>query len=191
MLKKGPQNSLKKKALRMAEKQSRFRHYAYLFRKNIKFIIRRMESLKINMNDIFQKKLFGRHPYAFGREAFEAVKAGDDAMFWRIYTENRYIIYGVDSTQKTLLIWACIRGHVSIINMLMQLGALPNTVDIHGRTALSYAIQYDQGECVKRLLLWGVTITAEDIKSNGCSQKIRKIVELSQMILPIIRGMPL
>ena len=82
----------------MVEKEFRFRHYAYLFRKNIKFIIKRMQTLKITMKDIFEKKLFGRQPYAFGKQAFEAVKTGDDAMFWRIYTENRYVLYGVDST---------------------------------------------------------------------------------------------
>ena len=60
--------------------------------------MKRMENLKITMKDIFEKGLFTRQPYAFGKDVFEAVKTGDDAMFWRLYTENRYVIYGVDST---------------------------------------------------------------------------------------------
>ena len=68
---------------------------------------------------------------------------------------------------------------MSIVDLLLEMGALANTIDIHGRNALFYAIQYDQADCVKRLLLWGAAPKIEDIKASKCSQHIRKLIELS------------
>ena len=96
--------------------------------------------------------------HAAGKEVVEAVKTGDDAKFWRIYTENRFVIYSVDSTGKTLLIWAATRGHTSILDMLLGMGAMHTFTDIHNKTALYYAIYYDHFDCVKRLLLEGATL---------------------------------
>lgn len=37
-----------------AEKEAKFKHYAYLFRKNIKIIIKKLKIKKITISDIFQ-----------------------------------------------------------------------------------------------------------------------------------------
>ena len=74
-----------------------------------------MKKSKITMNDIFEQKLFDKVPYKFGKEIFEAVKSGEDTKVWRLYIENKFVIFSVDSTGKCLLSWACIRGYLPIV----------------------------------------------------------------------------
>ena len=69
------------------------------------------------------------------------------------------MVYSVDSTGKTPLIWACIRGHASIASMLIDMGALLNKKDVLGHTATYYAINYKHEECLKILLLNFISLT--------------------------------
>lgn len=48
--------------------------------------MKKLKDLKLTMKDIFEKQLFSNKPYRFGKEIFEAVKTGDEAKVWRIYT---------------------------------------------------------------------------------------------------------
>lgn len=108
---------------------------------------------KITVKDIFNHELFSDVPYRFGRAIYEAVKAGEETKAWRYYIENKFVVYSVDSTKKTPLVWACIRGYATITKMLIEMGALLNKKDDLGHTALFYAIHYKNEECLKLLLL--------------------------------------
>ena len=68
-----------------AERELRFRHFAYLFRKNIKIIIQKLRKNKITVKDIFEQQLFTDKPYQFSKNIFEAVKSGEDTKVWRYY----------------------------------------------------------------------------------------------------------
>jgi len=48
----------------------------------------------------------------------------------------------MDSTGKSLLIWACIRGYANIAGMLIEMGVRLNCRDMHNHSALYYAIHY-------------------------------------------------
>jgi hypothetical protein len=67
------------------EKEARFRHYAYLFRKNVKIVIRRLKMKKISIKDIFDHDLFSNEPYRLGKKIFEVVKEGEETKVWRCY----------------------------------------------------------------------------------------------------------
>jgi ankyrin repeat protein len=63
------------------------------------------------------------------------------------------VVFSIDSSGKTPLAWACIRGYNLIAEMLIGMGALVNKKDILGHSALHYAINYKQVDCVKVLVL--------------------------------------
>lgn len=142
-----------KKKLTKAEKEERFRHYAYLFRKNIKIIIDKLKKCKLTIKDVFEQEIFSNEPYRFGRNIFEAVKTGEQTKVWRYYILKRFVVFSVDSTLKTPLTWACIRGYASIAKMLIDMGVLINKKDILGHSALFYSIYHKNQECLKLLLL--------------------------------------
>jgi hypothetical protein len=52
------------------EKEAKFKHYAYLFRKNIKIIIKKLKIKKITISDIFHYELLTDKPYRFGKNIF-------------------------------------------------------------------------------------------------------------------------
>jgi hypothetical protein len=66
-----------KKKMTKAEKDLKFRHYAYLFRKNIKIIIGKLKKSKITVKDIFEHQLFSNEAYRYGKAIFEAIKSGE------------------------------------------------------------------------------------------------------------------
>ena len=142
-----------RKKVTKADKELRFRHLAYLFRKNVKIIIGKLKRSRLQMKDIFEQKLFSNNPYLHGKHIFESVKAGDEAKVWRQYIENKFIVFSVDSTLKTPLTWACIRGNRAIAELMIGGGALLNKRDILGHSPIYYAIQYRQEECLKLMLL--------------------------------------
>lgn len=100
------------------------------------------------------------------------------------------MVYSVDSSAKTPLIWACTRGYSVIADMLIGMGALLNKKDIIGHTALYYAIYYNQLDCIKILLLNDVIVSKEDAELALQNKKIKNIIELAQSIMPIIKKMP-
>ena len=73
------------------------------------------------------------------------------------------MVYSVDSTGKTPLIWACIRGYASIATMLIDMGALLNKKDMLGHDAIYYAIYYKHEECLKIVLLNLAILSEEDL----------------------------
>jgi ankyrin repeat protein len=113
----------------------------------------KLRSLKITVKDIFEKQLFSDQPYLFGKQIFEAVKLGEDAKVWRYYIENKFVVYSIDSSGKSPLTWACIRGYSAIADMLIGMGALTNKKDVLGHSAFFYAIKYKQIDCIKVLAL--------------------------------------
>ena len=83
------------------------------------------------------------------------------------------MVYSVDSTGKTPLIWACIRGHAHIVTMLIEMGALLNKQDLLGHTAIYYALHYRHEESLKIALLNLATLTAEDIAKSKEDKRIK------------------
>lgn len=81
--------------------------------------MKKLKAKKITISDIFDHELFTNKPYRFGKQIFEAVKEGEDTKLWRYYIENKFVVYSVDSTLKTPLVWACIRGYGHIAKMLI------------------------------------------------------------------------
>lgn len=67
--------------------------------------------------------------------------------------QKRLSIFSVDNTQKTPLIWSCIRNYPKITKLLIEHYIDINKKDINGHDALAYAIKYNHGECVKILML--------------------------------------
>lgn len=74
--------------------------------------------------------------------------------------------------------------------MLINMGALINKKDILGRSAIHYAINYKQVDCLKILVLNDAYISKEDVALSIQDKKIKNIIELSLSIIGIIKRMP-
>jgi len=86
-----------------------------LFRHNIELIIRKMKIMKLSFSQLLENKIFDRSiPYKFGQQIFHAIKDGNEPKVFRIMMQNRLSIFSFDPTEKTTLIWACIRGYDNI-----------------------------------------------------------------------------
>lgn len=66
--------------------------------------------------------MFEKVPYKFGKDIFSAIKEANEEKVWRTLMINKLAIFSLDSTYKTPLIWACIRGHTKIAIMLIEHG---------------------------------------------------------------------
>jgi ankyrin repeat protein len=100
------------------------------------------------------------------------------------------VVYSIDTSAKTPLVWACTRGFSVIAEMLISMGALVNKKDILGHTAIYYAFNYKHVDCVKVLLLNDAIVSKEDTELALKDKKVKNIMELAQSIMPIIKRMP-
>lgn len=103
--------------------------------------------------DVIRIGLFSKEPYKFGKEIFDQIKEGNREKVWATLLMNKLSIFSVDHTQKSPLMWACIRGHAEIAQMLIDAGSDINKEDQTGFNALYYAIKYEHPECVRTLML--------------------------------------
>jgi ankyrin repeat protein len=68
--------------------------------------------------------------------------------------QNRLSIFGIDTTGKTTLMWASIRGHDQIVELLLSNGVDLHWRDINGKTALEFGIKYNHLKCVKIMFIY-------------------------------------
>ena len=101
---------------------------------------------------------------------------------------NKLSIFSVDHTQKSPLIWACIRNHHSIAKSLIDAGSDPNKEDQNGFNALYYAIKYDSAECVRVLMIELTWFDDSHANSTlSASEKVRNIFRLGSNLSKAMR----
>lgn len=62
-----------------------------------------------------ESKIFDKSiPYKFGEQIFHSIKEGNEPKVFRTLMQKRLSIFSYDTTGKTTLIWACIRGYDKI-----------------------------------------------------------------------------
>lgn len=79
----------------------------------------------------------------------------------------------IDEDGLTLLMWSCDRGHLSIVNFLLEKGADINIQDNEGQTSLHYAVSCEHKDLVELLLKnkkINIDLTDSDgLKAEQCS----------------------
>lgn len=108
---------------------------------------------------------------------------------WRAIIENRFCTYSLDSTAKTPLMWAAIRGHHHLIEMLLNSNSNINIRDMQDNSALFYSLKYGHSECTKILLLNFATVDRKDEEEVKMVGLFRYMLRLSQSIMKIIGKM--
>lgn len=81
-------------------------------------------------------------------------------------------VNAVDQFNWTPLHHACHAGHVDIIKMLVQSGAMVDAVAMNGATPLMRAIESCRFSCVEYLIKAGAKVMAENKKGTGSDTKI-------------------
>jgi ankyrin repeat protein len=95
-------------------------------------------------------------------ELVTAVSEGDREKVQELLSAGASVEARDDSVSGTCLIWACMRGHQPIIELLLESGADVNAKDKDGRTPLMWAANQGDPDAVDKLLKRGVDVNAAD-----------------------------
>lgn len=87
-----------------------------------------------------------------------------------------------DDNGRTLLHWACDRGHVDIVVFLLNKTCDVNAQDSDGLTPLHYSVQCDYREITKILLNWGADCNLEDTDGESALDSV-DLDEMKQFLL--------
>jgi len=90
--------------------------------------------------------------------------------------------YDINSTKEKSLLVACKHNQLSVVQMLLGLGADIEIKDIQGKTALIYACKMGKLNIVKELLINGANIEATDNNGNT-ALIVSKKLEIVQVLL--------
>ena len=80
-------------------------------------------------------------------------KAGIEKIKANLYDNrhNKNYVNMVDKYGMNALMWACAKGNIEIVKLLLEVGANVNIVDKYGNTALKIAEQYERTEAIELL----------------------------------------
>jgi ankyrin repeat protein len=103
---------------------------------------------------------------ASGKQLFEASKSGNIAAVRKLLDKGVDVNWKDDEEGDeegdTALTWASEFGHIDIIKLLLDRGALIDLQDNIGGTGLMYASHFGQVECVRFLLERGADMSIKD-----------------------------
>ena len=98
--------------------------------------------------------------------------------------QKRLSIFSVDNTQKTPLVWSCIRGFPRITKLLIEHYIDINKKDINNQDALAYAIKYNNVECVKILMLSLAGVEEDHMNTvDNAEERVRNVFYLGVSLM--------
>lgn len=75
-----------------------------------------------------------------------------EQIFCLITDENMPVEYMHSIRQRTALGIAAEKGFIDVVIKLLSHGADPNFIDSHGKTAIDYAKEFEQDECIEAMM---------------------------------------
>lgn len=98
------------------------------------------------------------------KELVQAIKEGDlpAVQYYLDDGVSPNIRHVEDAQRKPLLSYAALHGHIHIMKLLIERGAIVDTMDRNRRTPLSWAAEFCQLEAAKLLVDYGADINSED-----------------------------
>ncbi|OMJ95024.1 hypothetical protein SteCoe_1725 [Stentor coeruleus] len=128
-------------------------------KKNLKYClrssIRQLKNLRIHPEEFaIVNKLMPQVPYGrpHSREFLSACKDGNILEVEIMLTNDKFLAYVFDSMKMTALHWACLRGYLEIIKLLLGAHAFVDAVDMSHRTPLHIAAKNGSILIVEELL---------------------------------------
>lgn len=111
---------------------------------------------------------------------------------WKIVLENRRVIYTFNQLLQTPLICAAMRGHLKILNLLLESNSDLDHRDLLGNTASHYAAKYDHTECLIKLIVAGSDLerqnkNGQDPYEMSAVELTRNLVKVGQRISSVLR----
>lgn len=100
------------------------------------------------------------------KTVFDWCKFGDLDQISHLIKNNQTLIYARDDNHLSLLHWAVDRGHIKIVQYLIDVGCEVNLQDEDGQTPLHYAATCEHEDIVKLLLKSGADQTIKDTDGN-------------------------
>lgn len=119
--------------------------------------IKHLKTLNLSHDDIWHlSRYIPNRPLGFpnSTEFLAACKDGDLEKVTYMTSKNKWIVHSYDRAGNTGLHWASIRNNIAILETLLKNGTFVDSRDLLGRTPLSQAIQCNNLEVAKLLLVY-------------------------------------
>ncbi|CAD8094367.1 unnamed protein product [Paramecium sonneborni] len=153
--------------------------------------INKLKAMNIDPQYMIENKVFSKKPYQrkMSNEFIHAVKLNQKDRVNELLEQNRYLVFDFDFYNMTALHWACKKGLIEMVELLIKNHADVDAVDILHRTPLYLAIQGNYLEIVETLLKnkaypWSTYYTdlAEVVQDNRKVQKLLTLVRRIDII---------
>lgn len=132
-----------------------------VIRKELKAALFYINKLKLTPGELMTQNIFSSKPFQKkdSYELIQACKRGDDQKVKDLLKFNKYLVYDFDYVINSKikiymsgLHWACKRGHIDVVKILLNNGADIDFQDIIGRTALYFGIVSNNSELIQVFL---------------------------------------
>ncbi|KAL4437581.1 hypothetical protein ABPG74_017819 [Tetrahymena malaccensis] len=122
-----------------------------IFKQTVKLLQR----LNINPQDVINNKIFSSRPYEKERsqEFFACVKANNVEQVSYLLRVDKFLVYDYDFYFMTPLHWACKRGLLKMVQLLIKFNSDLEAEDLVGRTPLFFAIDGNWEAVIECLLV--------------------------------------
>lgn len=137
--------------------------------------------MDLSVDDLTAYPIFPVEPYSLpkSKKVLVGVNLGDIKDVNELLLENRFLVYQIDSVGKNVLHRAVIKQDVKMVKMLIKHKPDIDACDYFGKTALTYAIKYENFEIAMLLLCaraspWG--------DKNLSYKKMESSLEVGQLV---------
>ncbi|CAD8176508.1 unnamed protein product [Paramecium pentaurelia] len=153
--------------------------------------INKLKAMNIDPQYMIENKVFSKKPYQrkMSNEFIHAVKLNQMDRVNELLEYNRYLVFDFDFYNMTALHWACKKGLIEMVELLIKNHADVDAVDILHRTPLYLAIQGNHLVIIENLLKnkaypWSTYYTdlAEVVQDNRKVQRLLTLVRRIDII---------
>ena len=130
---------------------------------------------------------------SLGKELIQHTKKKDVEDVRRVFqildtcdVDRRKVTEYADSQERTAVAWACRKGDIAVLELLLQSQACVDPPNERKRTPLSTAVQNNQVDVVSTLIKFGADINAQDMDGNTPLHRALKNKRGVEALQPVI-----
>ncbi|CAK70195.1 unnamed protein product (macronuclear) [Paramecium tetraurelia] len=150
--------------------------------------INKIKKLGLTIKYVMQNKIFSKKPYEkpLSKQFIHAAKKNEIDEVSNFLSINPYLVFDFDFYNMTALHWACKKGYVQLVELLLQYHSDVDGVDILYRTPLILSIEENHLEITHILLAHGAypwstaitdlkTVLESNEKAKNLLTKVRRL----------------